>query len=108
MNTAPQELLKEYVQIQHFTSTAEIMRAMKEMFRDVLQTVMEAEMDEELGRERCQSAETSGCPGIGTGASSRRSSEIQPERGRDGGEYTGAVLLRDEPAGHRGADQRII
>ena len=75
MNTAPQELLKEYVQIQHFTSTAEIMRAMKEMFRDVLQTVMEAEMDEELGRERCQRAETSGCPGIGTGASSRRSSE---------------------------------
>ena len=55
--------------------TEKIMTAMKEMFRDVLQTVMEAEMDEELGRERCQSAETSGCPGIGTGASSRRSSE---------------------------------
>ena len=75
MNTAPQELLKEYVQIQHFTSTAEIMRAMKKMFRDVLQTVMEAEMDEELGRERCQRVETSGCPGIGTGASRRRSPE---------------------------------
>ena len=74
MNTAPQELMKEYVQSQHFTSTAEIMTAMKEMFRDVLQTVMEAEMDEELGRERCQRAETSGCPGIGTGASSRKSS----------------------------------
>ena len=74
MNTAPQELMKEYVQSQHFTSTAAIMTAMKEMFRDVLQTVMEAEMDEELGRERCQRAETSGCPGIGTGASSRRSS----------------------------------
>ena len=48
MNTAPQELLKEYVQIQHFTSTAEIMTAMKEMFRDVVQTVMEVEMDEEV------------------------------------------------------------
>lgn len=30
------------------------MQAMKEMFRDVLQTVMEVEMDEELGRERCE------------------------------------------------------
>ncbi len=59
MNTAPQELLKENVQSQHFTSTAEIMAAMKEMFRDVIQTVMEVEMDEELGRERCQRSETS-------------------------------------------------
>ena len=49
MNTAPQEWLKEYVQSQHFTSTAKIMAAMKEMFRDVIQTVMEVEMDEELG-----------------------------------------------------------
>ena len=56
MQTAPQELLKQYVQSQHFTSTAEIMAAMKEMFRDVIQQVMEVEMDEELGRERCQRA----------------------------------------------------
>ena len=59
MNTAPQELLKEYVKSQHFTSTAEIMTAMKEMFRDVVQTAMEVELDEELGRERCQRAEAS-------------------------------------------------
>ena len=59
MNTAPQELLKEYVKSQHFTSTAEIMAAMKEMFRDVVQTAMEVELDEELGRERCQRAEAS-------------------------------------------------
>ena len=57
MNTAPQELLKEYVKSQHFTNTAEIMSAMKEMFRDVVQTAMEVELDEELGRERCQRAE---------------------------------------------------
>ena len=38
----------------HFTSTTEIMDAMKEMFRDVIQTVMEVEMDEEFGRERCE------------------------------------------------------
>ena len=55
MNTAPQELLKKYVQIRRFTSTAEIMATFKEMFRNVVQTVM----DEELGREHCQCAETS-------------------------------------------------
>ena len=52
MNTAPQELLKEYIKSQKFTSTAEIMTAMKEMFRDVVQAAMEVELDEELGRER--------------------------------------------------------
>ena len=54
MQPVPQDLMKEYVQSQQFTSTAEIMEAMKEMFRDVIQQVMEVEMDEELGRERCQ------------------------------------------------------
>ena len=58
MQSAPQELLKQYVQSQHFTSTADIMAAMKEMFRDVIQQVMEVEMDEELGRARCQRAGT--------------------------------------------------
>ena len=52
MQSAPQDLLKQYVQSQHFSSTAEIMDAMKEMFRDIIQQVMEVEMDEELGRER--------------------------------------------------------
>lgn len=130
MNTAPQELLKEYVQSQHFTSTAEIMTAMKEMFRDVVQTVMEVEMDEELGRERCQHAETSSATNYRNGYTkktvktqlgeidirvfrdrelqAKNHRKIQPERGWDGGEDTGAVRQRDEPAGHRGADQRII
>ncbi len=67
MNTTPQELLKEYVPSQHFTSTAEIMAAMKEMFRNVIQTVMEVEMDEELKRERCQRAETSSAPNYRNG-----------------------------------------
>ena len=57
MQTAPKTLLKEYVQSQHFTSTADIMQAMKEMFRDVIEQVMEVEMDDELGRERCQRAD---------------------------------------------------
>ena len=63
MQPVPQDLLKQYVQSQKFTSTAEIMSAMKEMFRDVIQTVMEVELDEELGRERCQrSSEPEGTP----------------------------------------------
>ena len=44
MQSAPQELLKQYVQSQHFTSTADIMNAMKEMFRDIIQQVMEVEI----------------------------------------------------------------
>ena len=54
MQPVPQDLLKEYVQSLHFTSTADIMQAMKEMFRDVIQQVMEIEMDEQLGYERGQ------------------------------------------------------
>lgn len=54
MNGVPHELMKEYIQSQHFTSTGEIMQAMKDMFRDIVQQVMEAELDEELGRQRCQ------------------------------------------------------
>lgn len=59
MNTTLQESVKEYVERQHFTSTAEIIAAMKDMFQDVVQTVMKVEMDEELGRERCQRSEIS-------------------------------------------------
>ena len=54
MQSAPKDLLREYVQSQNFTSTADIMQAMKEMFRDVIEQVMEVEMDDELGRQRCQ------------------------------------------------------
>ena len=50
MQSAPKELLKKYVQSQKFTSTADIMQGMKDMFRDVIEQVMEVEMDDELGR----------------------------------------------------------
>lgn len=49
--------MKEYVQSQHFTNTADIMQATKELFRDVIQQVMAVEMDKELGLERCQRSE---------------------------------------------------
>ena len=53
MQSAPKDLLKEYVQSQQFTS----MQAMKEMFCDVFEQVMEVEMDDGLGRERCKRSE---------------------------------------------------
>ena len=49
MEHTPKEMLKAYVDRQKFSSTTEIMDAMKEMFRDVLQQVMESELDAELG-----------------------------------------------------------
>ena len=54
MEKTPQEMLKAYVNSQKFSSTSEIMKAMKEMFRDVLQQVMESELDTELGYEKSQ------------------------------------------------------
>ena len=44
--------MKQYVQSQNFTSTTEIMQAMKDMFKDVIQQVMESELDQELGYEK--------------------------------------------------------
>ena len=44
--------MKQYVQSQRFTSIAEIIAAMKEIFTNVIQQVMEVEIDKELGRER--------------------------------------------------------
>lgn len=52
MEQTPKEMLKAYVDSQKFNSTTEIMDAMKEMFRDVLQQVMESELDTELGYEK--------------------------------------------------------
>jgi len=54
MEKTPKELMKAYVDSQKFGSTAEIMSAMKEMFRDVLQQVMERELEAELGYEKSQ------------------------------------------------------
>lgn len=54
MNNLPKELLKEYIASQNFTSTADIMTAMKELFKDALQQVMESELDAELGYEKGQ------------------------------------------------------
>jgi len=43
------ELLREFIKEQNFTNANDILGALKEMFRDVLQESLEAEMDEALG-----------------------------------------------------------
>lgn len=54
MEKASKELLREFVNSQHFTNTTEIMSSMKELFSDVLQQVMEAELEEKLGYEKSE------------------------------------------------------
>ncbi len=61
MEKAPKEMLKAYVDSQKFNSTTEIMDAMKEMFRDVLQQVMESELDTELGVRKKSAHVGNGC-----------------------------------------------
>ena len=54
MEKTPAEMMKEYVNSQQFESTADVMAAMKEMFADVIQQVMECELDNMLGYEKSQ------------------------------------------------------
>lgn len=49
MGNVSKELLREYIKEQNFSSADDILIGLKEMFRDVLQESLEAEMDEALG-----------------------------------------------------------
>ena len=49
MEKTSKELLRDFVNSQNFTSTTDIFKSMKELFSDVLQQVMEAELEEKLG-----------------------------------------------------------
>ena len=49
MGNVSKELLREYIKDQHFTNANEVLIGLKEMFKDVLQEALEAEMDEALG-----------------------------------------------------------
>ena len=64
MEKTSKELLKEFVNSQHFTSTTDIMNSMKELFSDVLQTVMEAELEEKLGYEKSERVSNTGEDGV--------------------------------------------
>lgn len=54
MESTAREMLHNYVKSQKFSSTAEIMEAMKDMFREALQQVMEVELEEQLGYEKSE------------------------------------------------------
>lgn len=48
------DLIKQLVKEQHFTSTTDVMNCMKEMFADVLQETLHAEMDDHLGFDKSE------------------------------------------------------
>lgn len=49
MSNISKEILRNYVMEQNFNSPNDVLLAMKEMFKDVLQEALEAEMDTQLG-----------------------------------------------------------
>lgn len=56
MGNVSKELLREYVKEQKFSNANEVLEGLKEMFRDVLQESLEAEMDEALGYDKYNTA----------------------------------------------------
>ena len=52
MTDLSKDLLRKYVKEQDFKSTDDILAALKDMFRDVLQESLEAEMDEAIGYDK--------------------------------------------------------
>ena len=61
MAKAPPEMMREFVRSQNFTSTDEVMTAMKDMFKDILQEVMECELADELGYEKSERMSNDEC-----------------------------------------------
>ncbi|QAA31102.1 IS256 family transposase [Clostridium manihotivorum] len=57
MSNVSKELLREYIKDQNFTSANDILNGLKDMFRDVLQEALEAEMDEALGYGKYEGSE---------------------------------------------------
>lgn len=52
MSMIPKEVIRELIKSEKFTTTSDVMEAIKDMFKDVLQEVMEAELELELGYEK--------------------------------------------------------
>ena len=61
MAKAPAEMMREFVRSQNFTSTDEVMTAVKDMFKDILQEVMECELSDELGYEKSERTSNDEC-----------------------------------------------
>jgi len=49
MSTLPKEVIRELIREKNFSSADDILATLKEMFREVLQEALEAELDEKLG-----------------------------------------------------------
>ena len=60
MTKVPAEMMREFVS-QAVTSTDEVMTAMKNMFKDILQEVMECELADELGYEKSERTSNDEC-----------------------------------------------
>lgn len=52
MSSIPKEILRNYIKEQNFTSPDQVLSAMKDMFKDILQETLEAEMDTQLGYDK--------------------------------------------------------
>lgn len=59
MSKVSKELLRNYIKEQNFKSSNDVLAAMKEMFADVLQEALEAEMDTHLGYDHYNVSEKS-------------------------------------------------
>jgi len=57
MSNLSKEVLRDYVKEQNFKSADDVLAAMKEMFRDILQEALEAEMDTQLGYDKYEVSE---------------------------------------------------
>lgn len=56
-----EDMMREFVRNQKFTSTDEVMTAMKKMFKDILQEVMECELDDKLDCEKSERTSKDEC-----------------------------------------------
>jgi Transposase and inactivated derivatives len=60
VSNVSKELLREYVKNQKFKSTGEVLESLKDIFKDVIQEVLEAEMDDHLGYDKHYPEQTPG------------------------------------------------
>lgn len=60
MSNLSKDLLREYIKEQKFTSSDDILKALKQLFSDVLQESLEAELDESLGYGKYENCENKG------------------------------------------------
>lgn len=64
MTKVPAEMMRDFVRSQNFTSIDEIMEAMKDMFKDVLQQVLECELTDKLGYDKSKRLSKDECSNV--------------------------------------------